>query len=390
MEPNQAKTIAHFLATRQRMPENMVFVGRSDGQFSGNAKYVFLHFVEHVPQCKSVFVTVNPAVHRDLRDRGLPTARFPAQDALEALARASVVVVDDFQFRENSISMFAIGAKIVQLWHGVGFKKIGFVEAETSLDLPPERRAYLREMYSGYDAVVSTSPFYTEHLFKTSFGAREIWETGYPRNDALFRKCTKNDLVGCDVQTYSRLSTLRKKFRTCLYAPTFRDDGGDPFQHGALRWDELSLFLQREGIVFFLKLHTFSKKYDIENLKNVVVVPGDSDIYPMLPLFDCMITDYSSIYMDYLLLQRPVVFFPYDRKDYETRLRQFQFDYDDMTPGPKCLNQDELLRALRAALDDPAPFREQRTSIRDMAFSHHDGRACWRVAEHILRLAATV
>jgi len=390
MEPDQARTIARFLAERPRRPENIAFVSGGDGQFSGNVKYLFLHFARHVPQCKSAFVTTNPTVHRALRGRGLPAACFPSQDALEVLARASVVVADGFQYRENGMSVFAIGAKIVQLWHGVGFKKIGFVEAETALDLPPERRAYLREMYSGYDAVVSTSPFYTEHLFKTSFGAREIWETGYPRNDALVGPCAKDDLIGCDLEGYAQVRALARRFRLCLYAPTFRDGDGDFFQRGPFCFEALSRFLDREGMVLFLKMHAFTSARLGSGLTNIRVIDNASDVYPLLPHFSCLITDYSSIYMDYLHLDRPVAFFPFDRDDYASRMREFQFDYDDMTPGPKCFTQDELERALVRAATDPDADRARRREVRELAFSHHDGRACWRVAEHILRLAATV
>jgi len=390
MEPDQIRTIARFLAERPRQPENIAFVSGADGQFAGNVKYLFLHFARHVPQCTSVFVTTSPDVHRALRGQGLAAACFPSQDALEVLARASVLVADGFQYRERGMAVFAIGAKTVQLWHGVGFKKIGFVEAETSLDLPPERRAYLREMYSGYDAVVSTSPFYTEHLFKTSFGAREIWETGYPRNDALVRPGTKDDLVGCDLEGYARVRALGRRFRLCLYAPTFRDDCGEFFLRGPVCFESLSRFLEREGMVLFLKMHAFTEARLGSEFTNIQVIDHASDVYPLLPHFSCLITDYSSIYMDYLHLDRPVVFFPFDRADYASRMREFQFDYDAMTPGPKCLTQDELERALVRAATDPEADRARRREVRDLAFSHHDGQACRRVAEHILRLAATI
>ncbi len=387
MEPQQAKAIARFLAATPRRPENIVFIGRSDGQFSGNAKYMFLHCVENVPQCKSVFVTLNAGTHKKLRSAGLPSELFPRQEAINALAEASVVMVDDFQFRENGVSIFTLGAKIVQMWHGVGFKKIGFIEVKTSLDLTPERRAHLTEMYSNYDAVLSTSPFYTEHLFKTSFGAKEIWETGYPRNDVLLRKCAKRDLIGCDMEAYNKLPALRKKYKTCLYAPTFRDDNKDPFIHGALELNALSAFLERENIFLFLKMHPFSADYKTQGLANIDVIANDSDVYPLLPFFDGMITDYSSLLTDYLHLDRPIVFFPYDKADYETRLREFQFEYDAMTPGPKCFTQEELLDGLRNAFAQPEAYAGERKRLRDLAFSHHDALASARAAEHVLRLA---
>ena len=57
---------------------------------------------------------------------------------------------------------------------------------------------------------------------------------------------------------------------------------------------------------------------------------------------DLLITDYSSIFFDFLLLDRPIVFFPYDLEQYLSQDRAMYFDYEIMTPGPKCRTYDEL------------------------------------------------
>lgn len=382
-----AQTIARFLAATPRRPENVAFIGRGDSLFAGNAKYLFLHFATSRPDIKPCYLTLNRQVFKELQAAGLPTALFPEEPALRALAGAQVVVVDDFHYRLHGMELFTKGAKIVQLWHGVGFKKIGFLEAASTINLDQEKREYLRRMYSGYDAVISTSPFYTKNLFETSFAAEEIWETGYPRNDVLLRRLDKYDLLGSDPKLYASLRTMHNELCTCLYAPTFRDDQGDPFQHGALDLASLSEFLEQQCIALFIKMHQFSKRYDVKNLPNVHIIPNELDIYPLLPCFSCMITDYSSIYMDYLLLQRPVIFFPYDQEDYYLRLREFQFDYNDMTPGPKCMTQKELHQALQQAAAGAADWKQQRQSVRDMAFCFHDADASSRVAENVERLA---
>lgn len=386
MDQEQARLIARFLAATSRDNRNIAFVGRVDSQFAGNSKYLFLHFVANRPHYQSCYVTLNHKVFRELKAQRLPTALFPQQPALDVLAKAGIVVVEDFDYRTNNVCLFTPGAKIVQLWHGVGFKKIGFIEAETSIDLPEERRAHLRRMYSGYDALISTSPFYTENLFKTSFQADEIWETGYPRNDVLLRRPGRHDLVGSSVDLYAQLHAARKKQFTCIYAPTFRDDPNASFPHGAFDLLPLSAFLQRENIALYLKMHPFINLNHVPELPHIHILPSTMDIYPLLPLFDCMITDYSSIYMDYLLLDRPVLFFPFDREDYTRRMREFQFDYDVMTPGPKCLTQEALLEALRGAAHGDDAWAAERRRVCEMAFAHRDAKACSRIAAHIDKL----
>ena len=134
-------------------------------------------------------------------------------------------------------------------------------------------------------------------------------------------------------------------------------------------------------------MHPFSNDYILDQLDNIGMISNNSDIYPLLPLFDCMITDYSSLYMDYLHLMRPILFFPYDKADYETRLREFQFEYDAMTPGPKCFTQGELLDNLQRIFTAPDAYAKERKRLRNLAFSHHDALASARTAEHILRFA---
>jgi CDP-glycerol glycerophosphotransferase (TagB/SpsB family) len=386
MEDSQARAIARFLASTPRDPRQVAFIGRSDSQFAGNCKYLFLHMLRNAPRFSPTYVTLNRHVHRGLITAGLPSVLFPDQDAVTVLAKAGVVVVDDFHYRLNTVQAFTSGAKILQLWHGVGFKKIGFLEAETSLDMSQEQRDYLRSMYSSYDAVISTSPFYTENLFKTSFGAEDIWETGYPRNDVLLRQLTKYDLLGSDPALYGMIRSRAKRHTVCLYAPTFREDHGDPFRHGALNLPELSTFLGANKLVLFIKMHEFSAKHDITNLPNIHVIPNHLDVYPLLPLVNVLITDYSSIYMDFLLLDRPVIFFPYDQKDYAHRLREFQFDYDQMTPGPKCRQQDDIERELLNVLQSNDAYAADRKRIRQMAFSRRDARSAERVMKHLSNL----
>ncbi|THB65110.1 MAG: CDP-glycerol--poly(glycerophosphate) glycerophosphotransferase [Desulfovibrio sp.] len=380
-------TVARFVSAHNRKPGHVAFIGRADSQFAGNTKYLFLHVLEQEPELNATFVTLNQEVYSLLRDKGLPVAMYPETDALTALAEASCVVVNDFHYRTQLMHLFTNGAFVLQLWHGVGFKKIGFVEAETSEHMTPEKRDYLRDMYSGYDAVISTSPFYSRNLFATSFGAGEIWETGYPRNDVLLRQPSKLEFLGSDPKLCGRMRHIRTERRIGLYAPTFRDDGGDPFIHGVLDMDRLESFLAANAMTLFIKMHQFCNTYTLDESPYIQILPNSLDIYPMLSQVDFMITDYSSIYTDYLLLDRPVLFFPYDREDYAQRLREFQFDYDEMTPGPKCFSQESLQQALLEVAQGRDLHRVERRAALKRAFGHASPRSCAKVAAK-LKLAA--
>jgi len=294
--------------------------------------------------------------------------------------------VDDFHFKHHPVSLLVQGARIIQLWHGVGFKKIGFLEADSDMNITDERREELRQLYSDYFAVISTSPFYTQHLFQTSFGAQQIWETGYPRNDVFFRKPTRNDLLQAAPKLYGEIKQRAKTSTIALYVPTFRDDGTNPLAESDLSLPGLDAFLQSIDTVLILKMHTFTGPLPSLSFKNIVVFPSNEDVYPLMALTDYMITDYSSIYTDYLTMNKPVLFYAYDRDKYISQNRELQFDYDWITPGPKIATSGELMVAMKllaAGKGRDDGYAARREEIGKLAFAEHDGQASARVLERL-------
>jgi CDP-glycerol glycerophosphotransferase (TagB/SpsB family) len=109
----------------------------------------------------------------------------------------------------------------------------------------------------------------------------------------------------------------------------------------------------------------------------------NADVYPVMGYADCMITDYSSIYMDYILLDRPIIFFPYDLEHYLQK-RGIQHDYNTITPGPKCLTQAEVQQALREiVVDGGDSWRNSRETVRRDFYEYRDGRSCERLFAEI-------
>jgi CDP-glycerol glycerophosphotransferase (TagB/SpsB family) len=87
---------------------------------------------------------------------------------------------------------------------------------------------------------------------------------------------------------------------------------------------------------------------------------------------DVLITDFSSVYLDYLLLDRPIVFFPYDFDRFSDS-REMIFGYDEITPGPKISDTEELAESLRQSLLDPDLYATERETVRS-AFHRDESR----------------
>ncbi|MDC0336315.1 CDP-glycerol glycerophosphotransferase family protein [Pseudodesulfovibrio sp.] len=379
----QAQALYTTLAEKTEKKENkFLFIGRAGGDFSGNVKYLYLHFVKNHPEIDSAFLTQQKEVYRTLREAGLPVILTPSTQDPE-VAEAGTVIVDAVSFRRHLYYPMVENARQVQLWHGVGNKKIGFLlEGISCLEGKDET---LIEDHSNYDVIVSTSPFYTEEVFKKSLHAKEFVSLGYPRTDALFNKLDKHTLIGCDPIAYSKVRQASKKGPVILFSPTFRDNGVNPLTQGVLDYNELFAFLKRTNAHLLVKAHTRTPLQFGTLPDNVTICESTSDIYPFLPLIDVMITDYSSIYTEYLLLDRPVLFFWKDFAEYMSHDRGFQFPFEEMCPGPKCRTAEQLFEALAAALEGEDEWKDARRAMRDKAFLHTEGGACERIAELLLK-----
>lgn len=229
-----------------------------------------------------------------------------------------------------------------------------------------------------YDYLLSTSKLNTDKIFTPAFRSKQIIEYGYPRNDVFFRQSDVLDLIGADgvtIETVKRHSAQGQK--VVLYAPTFRDTGsGDDFiEKQALDIEKLNHFCRSNRILFVFKVHPFRKlTYDFDKLDQILRYKETADIYPLLPSVDLLITDYSSIFFDFLFTGRPILFFPYDYEKYTSKDRNLKYDYFWITPGPKCYSQDELQESVKQLLSSGEdPSARKRREIMDLSFTHQNG-----------------
>ena len=127
--------------------------------------------------------------------------------------------------------------------------------------------------------------------------------------------------------------------------------------------------------------------YDISNADHIIEYHKGRDVYPLFAHIDLMITDYSSIFVDYILQDKPVVFFPFDYDHYVNTERPLQFDYETVTPGRKCFSTkeltDEIKRQLVDNLDD---YREERTEVLKKFYDIVDGNSSKRIWDEIQKV----
>jgi len=114
---------------------------------------------------------------------------------------------------------------------------------------------------------------------------------------------------------------------------------------------------------------------------------NESDIYPLFTKVDLLITDYSSIFFDFLLTDKPVLFYPYDKDDYLTKDRSMYDEYNSVTPGHKAYNFKDLYGKLELFFKDPNTLKESDLDynvIKKMYNQYNDSDASKRSYQFIV------
>jgi len=364
-------------------------------KFADNSKYLFLYVRKNHPEIRAIWLSRNREVIKTLTKKGHEAYMIHSLRGLFLSCRANCVVICQGLVDVNKY--FIAGAKKVQLWHGTPFKKIG---SDDILHCQENRTAaglFLRKLRD------KLFPFVTErYSFAIATSGEARWKlasafrmpkayvhiTGYPRNDAL----EGSDYASNEVQRWQeRIKEHLTDKAVIAYLPTFRDSQRiNLLADYAFVEKDVEAFLKKHGAVMWVKAHFAGKPLESlgETGSSRILLLSDEelpDIYPILRETDILITDYSSVYFDYLLLDRPIIFAPFDLEDYIQRDRELYYDYDEVTPGPKAKNWPEVLKLIEQVMEKDE-WKESRREISRRFNKFTDGESSRRVFEEIREL----
>ncbi|WP_286265531.1 CDP-glycerol glycerophosphotransferase family protein [Thalassotalea atypica] len=329
--------------------------------FVDNSKYLFHYTHNQHKEIDAVWVTDNNQLYEELLSAGYKVVKRKSVSGILTIIRAEFVFFSSYV---SEVSFwFSSGAKLVNLWHGLPLKKIEFdidsgALAEKYAEKPSRKQLFLRffypAAYSRPDFVTAPSDKMAE-LFKSAFRIEEqnIIRSSSPRTDQFFDQVSFNQLSSNELAP-----TIGSK--VFIYMPTFRDTGGEFFSKERFDFKELNEVMKEVDGEFWIKAHPSAgaEGIDVSEFERVKLLPNNIDMYPVLRDSYALITDYSSIYIDYLMLNKPIHFYCFDLKEYLENCRSMYFDYHDVTPGSKSHNFDELLVALQSLSDDYKVERE--------------------------------
>jgi len=373
--------VAPIAALVHRRKHWVAVIGREDGKFIDNTKYFFIDASTSASSgLRIVHVSERPQVVAAIRAAGLEAMHYPSPAAIWFLICAGTAVVDSIEWHRKWRRFLLSRAKLIQLWHGVGFKRIELDKWRNEtfqkkafggkwLLWPRLVRWYVSGRITKYDAVVTTSTFYREHVFSIALPSRHLVVAGYPRN--AFQTTHPLAWLNVDPVIQGNLPNWLKRGRKLvLIVPTFRDSRSTSLGLDAARVAQLDAFCAAHGFEFLFKFHPYEQEISKISGCHLHLLDSGSDIYPLLPHIYSIVTDYSSIYMDFLLLDRPVLFLTPDLQEYIAHDRDLQFDFQAMTPGPKCSDWSTLLPLL--VEPEAEEWRKMRGDLKALAFDGMD------------------
>ncbi|MBQ9322369.1 MAG: CDP-glycerol glycerophosphotransferase family protein [Eubacterium sp.] len=277
----------------------------------------------------------------------------------------------------------------IQTWHGTPLKRLGFdIKKGNNAKHTKEELAhsYLQNAEKA-DYFISPSRFCTE-VFTTAFGfdklgvEHKLIETGYPRNDDLFR------LTPEKIAAYKKELKLPEDKKVILYAPTWRDNEheiGVGYTFDAKKHIEDLIKNLPEEYVIMVRLHYFvADEMDLTPYAGVAYDFSEyEDINVLYAVSDILITDYSSVFFDYANLHRPILFYMYDLDFYKNETRDFYIDLDEL-PGPILETQEEVINAIQDVEKVKAEYAEKYRKFNEKFNYLDDAEASKRVIERCI------
>ncbi len=357
-----------------KVNENLLVFGSTNGNaFSGNSKELFL-FLTKNSKYYCAWITSSEKILHDLQQQKYNVI-FSKNifKTIKTLKTAKYIFITH-GFGDILMIKFSPQTVFIHLAHGVSFKMGGEDLEESAFAIVQKwiRKKMVNSLSYFIDSSEETKKF---KMSAYGMPSKKVLITGYPRNDIL------NNYSQTLQVTIKRRLDLPENHETILYAPTFREyKYEDPLNEAFLK--TLDKVLNKEKKILLYKPHPFMKKINLSQYKSIIGIDPQVDIMDLLIISDLLITDYSSVFYDYLLTMRPIIFFAYDLEEYKEK-RDFYYDYETFVPGPIVRNSEELIEKLRTTQQWSKFFEDRRKEIRDKFHKFHDGQSTKRILDFL-------
>lgn len=370
-------------------------------QHSDASEYFKNHSIDQedisINGIRPVWISHNKKIADFLNENGYEAYYYHSLKGIWLALRAGVYIYDNYS---KDINFWQSGGAFkFNLWHGTGNKKINHDNIHDTVRHPRNKwekwKTWLRRLSDEKptDYILTTSDAMKPH-FASAFAVKSdhVVVDGYPRNDLLFpyEECRIHNLMtDIEEELCEKINSLKEEgYRIITYMPTFRDSEKKFFD--VMDMEKFNDYLKSKRLILVNKVHVKSKlkkEFEKAQYSNIINADPDTDTYTFLGLTDMLITDYSSVYTDYMLLDRPVVAFIYDWDDYSKDSRECTIRQDVYMPELQASTMDELIVNIDL-LRTQDPMKDARHESRERMFNYLDGKSSKRLTEWIIKMTS--
>lgn len=268
----------------------------------------------------------------------------------------------------------------INTWHGTPLKFLGLDLDNSLLAIQNLTRNFLHTKYmltqNSHTTEVFQRAFQLENLFDG-----QILEDGYPRTDLTLNSSKKE--VESEVIKANRKIQLTKE-KNLLFAPTYRGNFMDPADNIDELLDSVKELDASTEYNILLKVHPFTYQSVLEDGRfSNYLIHDTLDPNEVLILADLLVTDYSSIFFDFLVTDKPIIFYTSDFEKY-TKERGLYMDVHAL-PGPTTTNIQELITTINSSLYDNEKYKKLYKEFKNKYVPHDDGEVTKRLINRIFK-----
>ena len=291
------------------------------------------------------------------------------------------------------------GAVVVQLWHGAPLKKVQADSLAVFSAGPgriPGMAARMRAAYRRSNSRISLLPT-SSGVFRASLVSAftldesRVRVLGEPRSDLLFAGSRDTRMAASRATLSAHLGDLGDR-RVLLYAPTWRNGEADPAIPGEADWELIEQFCERHDCLFVVRPHRLGVGDYSYTSDRVRLLTADQQMesMPLLWGLSALITDYSSMLVDYVVTGEPLVLLAPDLEHYRAT-RGLYINYDELAGGRWYRTWTDVVGRLDDLFSDPgqlAAAQQHSQALAERFHTHTDGRSAERVAAAAAELVA--
>lgn len=385
------KPLSYFLPIK---PKTWIFGADCGNMYREGSKYLLEYMLKNHPDYQCTFITRNPSVKAELDKKGIPCEMNFSLKGICKVLQAEVVITT--QVASDILLVYKKSKRrFYYLGHGQPYKAGLLAQSKEYHNSIYRKKVGIKLLWQKITSFLNEGYDFTDTCLYSStsdwllpFNRKVIGESvdtrvlGMPRNDGLFDDAR--------MKSEKWLTGVSNKL-IITYMPTHRKYGqGDVSPIPFVNNTEAQQWMRDNNVVFVVKQHpNMEAKVNKALQTDVIIDISKMKFDPQVVLYhtDVLISDFSSVWIDFLLLRRPVLFYFYDRfeKDDEGIL----YDIREDPPGHYCYTEDELFNLIKKAVQN---YDSMRPSDRIVQKFHKyvDGNSCERYYKAIIEKQSDV